>query len=392
LKEVIVKEKYIILRGRPPGARPEAMPFEAAAEAPPPFEIDELDYRKAAQMSADEGIQMVVPAMPMKLIQPADIQPAAPAQGPGISWGVQAVKADTSPFDGEGIVVAVLDTGIDATHPAFNGIDLVQENFTDDPSGGDTVGHGTHCAGTIFGRDVNGFRIGIARGVKKAVIGKVLSDKGGSTERIAGAIQWAVDKGAHVISMSLGIDFPGYSAGLQQQGFPPELAISRALEGYRLNVLLFERLASAMRARAQVSLIVAAAGNESRRKVDSRFEIAVSPPAVSEGIVSVAALGQDEGGLSVAEFSNTGALISGPGVNIVSAAVGGGLRAMSGTSMATPHVAGVAALWAQKLIQAAPLGWQIFNARVLASGTSNGFVAGFDPTDTGAGLATAPQQ
>ncbi|WP_205965769.1 S8 family peptidase [Paraburkholderia guartelaensis] len=387
-----MKEKYIILRGRGFAAGLGATPFEVAAEPAPAFEVDELDYRKAAQLSARADIQMVAPAMPMRLTQPVEMLPVtAPAQGPGTAWGVHAVKADTSPFDGEGIVVAMLDTGIDATHPAFSGVTFVQENFTDDPNGGDTVGHGTHCAGTIFGRDVDGFRIGVARGVAKALIGKVLSDKGGSSERIADAMQWAVNNGAHVISMSLGIDFPGYSAGLQERGFPPELAISRALVGYRMNVLLFERLASALRARAQATLIVAAAGNESRRKVDPRFEIAVSPPAVSEGIVSVAALGQDAAGLSVAEFSNTGALISGPGVSIISAAVGGGLRTMSGTSMATPHVAGVAALWAQKLIQSSPLGWQIFNARVLSSGTSNGFAPGFDPTDTGAGLATAPQ-
>src|SRR5690606_41473924 len=94
-----------------------------------------------------------------------------PAAG-DVTWGVKAMGAYTSPFDGSGIVVAVLDTGIDPTHPAFAGVNLTRRNFTtagDD----DTHGHGTHCAGTIFGRAVNGTRIGVAPGVTEAVIGKV---------------------------------------------------------------------------------------------------------------------------------------------------------------------------------------------------------------------------
>ena len=62
-------------------------------------------------------------------------------------------------------------------------------------------------------------RIGVARGVQKALIGKVLGEGGGSSATIASAIQWAMDNGANVISMSLGIDFPGYQASLQASGF-----------------------------------------------------------------------------------------------------------------------------------------------------------------------------
>ena len=81
--------------------------------------------------------------------------------------------ADTSSCTGNGIVVAVLDTGIDASHPAFAGVEVIQKDFTGEGDG-DQHGHGTHCAGTIFGRNVNGTRIGVAMGVKKALIGKVL--------------------------------------------------------------------------------------------------------------------------------------------------------------------------------------------------------------------------
>ncbi|UUZ52799.1 S8 family serine peptidase [Massilia sp. H-1] len=86
----------------------------------------------------------------------------------------------------------------------------MQKDFTGDGNG-DGHGHGTHCAGTIFGRAVNGIRIGVAPGVTRALIGKVLdSDGGGSSDNIVEAMLWAVEQGAHVISMSIGMDFGGY--------------------------------------------------------------------------------------------------------------------------------------------------------------------------------------
>ena len=87
-------------------------------------------------------------------------------------------RRDRSTWTGEGVTVAVLDTGIDSKHPAFAGVDIVEKDFTG-TGNGDRQGHGTHCAGTIFGRDVDGKRIGVARGVKRALIGKVLGDEGG---------------------------------------------------------------------------------------------------------------------------------------------------------------------------------------------------------------------
>jgi len=329
--------------------------------------------------------------MPMKLIAPVPLA-AAPAAPDNITWGVRAVRADESPFTGEGIVVAVLDTGIDPAHPAFAGVDLVRQNFTSEGPD-DDHGHGTHCAGTIFGRDVGGTRIGVAPGVKKALIGKVLGAGGGGSDRIAQAVQWAVDNGAHVISMSLGIDFPGYVKAMEQRGAPTELATSLALEGYRANVLLFERLASLIAARALFStptLLVAAAGNESRHTATQNFDIAVSPPAVADGFVSVAALAYDSQGLRMAPFSNVGARVSAPGVDVHSAQPGGGLVPMSGTSMATPHVAGVAALWAQKLAAARHLTGKELENRLVGTASRQTLQAGLTSRQIGAGLVQAP--
>ena len=355
------------------------------------FELEQykLSEAESLEIRQDPRTHAIAPAMPMRLIEPAEAPEDVPVFEGTATWGVEAVRATDSPFDGSGIIVSVLDTGIDLKHEAFKGIDIKCRNFTNEDDD-DQNGHGTHCAATIFGRDVAGYRIGVARGVEQVLIGKVLGENGGMSNTIARAIQWSLDEKAHVISMSLGVDFPGFVDEMVRRGLDINAATSIALKGYRDNINLFSALRNeieALEGFEHGTTIVSASGNESRRP---KYEIDVSPPASSVGI-AVGALGQSDKGLSVASFSNTGVDVSGPGVNIISAKVGGGLTSKSGTSMATPHVVGVAILWGQKLLSSyGRLESKQLTAHLRAQADTASLAVGFKRSDVGAGIVQAP--
>ncbi|WP_323767497.1 S8 family peptidase [Antarctobacter sp.] len=355
----------------------------------PQLDTEELAPRDLRDAARDPSIRVIARSMPTKLVEPeAGAADATP------TWGITAVGAEATNATGSGVRVAVLDTGIDEAHPAFAGVTLNTNDFSGDGIH-DGHGHGTHCAGTIFGRDVDGTRIGVARGVTDALIGKVLGNDGsGSSEMLFQALRWCADENAKVISMSLGFDFPGLGERLQQDGFPPLLATSIALEAYRMNLRMFDALMDMFRAQAAFdggTVVCAASGNESRRQIDPNFEVSASIPAAAFDVFSVGALGEGAGGLTVANFSNTNPVLAAPGVNIVSARSGGGLRALNGTSMACPHVAGVTALWWEAL-NAAPLPATSdgVKARLRASAVTAPLNPGTDPLDRGHGLVQAP--
>ena len=381
------KDTYVILRA--PGGSGNLS--SSGASGPIDVEEAELSPAQAKNLQRDQSIRGIAPKMPWRLIEPM-----ATAYGDDhsssigeVTWGIEAIRALESPFDGSGISVAVLDTGIDEDHPAFEGIDIITRNFTSEADE-DINGHGTHCAGTFFGKDINGMRIGVARNIKRAIIGKVLGD-GSSSTGIAQAMNWAKENGAHVISMSLGIDFPKYVNTLvTDHDFDIRHATSKALVDYQKNVELFNASYEFLMGQAAFGdgiIVVAAAGNESKRPA---YEIAASPPASAKGIVSVAALRRSNEGLKVARFSNNGAKIAAPGVGVLSAKVEGGLIALSGTSMATPHVAGVAALWAQKLFEEGfGLDSEVLMGEVI-NGTMTPIASSESPLNVGRGLAQAP--
>ncbi|WP_368642231.1 S8 family serine peptidase [Castellaniella ginsengisoli] len=283
----------------------------------------------------------------------------------GATWGVRAVGAGASSQTGKGIRIAVLDTGLDLAHPDFAGRDIVSRSFVEGQPVQDGHGHGTHCAGIAAGPAMPGSqpRYGVA-GEAGLYVGKVLGDEGsGGDGGILEGIDWAIGQGCHIISMSLGSPVePG-------QG----------------HSVVFETVAR--RALAAGVLIVAAAGNESRRP---EVIAPVGHPANCPSILAVAAVDAE---LRVAAFSCAGlegdggeVNIAAPGVDILSAWPGPtGHRSISGTSMAAPFVAGVAALHAQAdpAARGARLGERLAqSARALS-----------DPVrDVGAGLVQAPSE
>ena len=353
-----------------------------------PQELDEL--------REDPAVNYVAPVLPIRQVDPF------PADGPqtaavgDTTWGLNVTGAVTSPRNGAGVTVAVLDTGIDSSHPAFAGIAIEEKDFTG-LGNGDTNGHGTHCAGTIFGKPVNGVRFGVAPGIKKALVGKVLGGDAG-TDTIVDAIHWAERSGAQIISMSLGIDFPGYVDYLVNvQGKPVDFATSQALHAYRDNVALVESVVETLfkfQGMGRGAMVIAASGNESKRNEAPLYDLWVAPPAAAPGVLSVGAAGLSDNGdkLRIASFSNVGQVLTGPGEDILSAKAGGGLTRLSGTSMATPHVAGISALWAEKLMaDTGSLNLGQLTAKLRATAKDDVFVAGTRRLLIGDGLVQAPQ-
>ena len=266
----------------------------------------------------------------------------------GATWGLVATRANVSNFSGSGIKVAILDTGFDIGHPDFVGRPIVSATFVGQPVQ-DLNGHGTHCTGTACGPKAPAGttpRYGIAH-QSNIHIGKVLTNSGGgTTATVLAGMNWAIAQGCQVISMSLGGQIPVQTAYTNAGN----IALSRGL------------------------LIVAAAGNGSGAPTGA--------PANSPSIMSVASL---DSNLRPSSFSSKGKIeIAGPGRDVFSSwPRPQRYNTISGTSMAAPHVAGCAALWAQS--NPSLRGKQLWN-KLQATARRLPFPA----TAVGAGLVQAP--
>ncbi len=232
-------------------------------------------------------------------------------------WGIPRVEGTTSQnngYTGDGIDVAVLDTGIDRSHVDLN-VSGGYSVFGDSPYY-DGDGHGTHVAGTIAALDNNTGVLGVAPDANLYAV-KVLDNNGsGSYSGIAQGIEWSIINGMDIINMSLG--GPSSSSILQQYS---DLAYNNGI------------------------LVVAAAGNSGN---SWGWGDTVGYPAKYDSVIAVGAVDQNN---NRASFSSHGPAVelAAPGVGVLSTVPGNGYSSLNGTSMASPHVAGVAAqVWEAK--------------------------------------------
>lgn len=227
-----------------------------------------------------------------------------------IDWGLAQLGVPDvwRETEGQGVTVGIVDTGADFDHPDLAGAFVASKDFSRSAFGpSDHVGHGTHCAGIVAARENGRGVVGVAPQSKLLIAKGLGNDGSGASPDIADAIDWCVEQGADLISMSLGA--PMSDAGI---------------------------LAAIRRAVAAEKFVITAAGNDGRAN-------SVNYPARYPETIAVAATGRDG---RAAPYSSRGSQvdIAAPGSDILSTYLNESYARLSGTSMATPFVSGCVAL------------------------------------------------
>ncbi|MFJ8787977.1 S8 family serine peptidase [Streptomyces sp. NPDC102462] len=308
----------------------------------PERRLDSIDARSLRVAAGDLGAFW-------KALTPGDASGAARAAATPQVWldgrvsavldrstaQINAPTAWRAGFEGQGVKVAVLDTGVDARHPDLVGRIAKSKDFSGSSNTEDHFGHGTHVASIVGG--TGAASAGTRRGVApkaELLVGKVLGDDGyGSESQVIDGMEWAAAEHAKVVNMSLGSD--GASDGTDP--------MSQAV-----NTL----------SASGDTLFVVAAGNSGENGPST-----IGSPGSADAALTVGAVDRDD---SLASFSSRGPRpgdkavkpdVTAPGVGVVAARATGttmgdpidaNYTTASGTSMATPHVAGAAALLAQR--------------------------------------------
>ncbi|ESQ83761.1 S8 family peptidase [Asticcacaulis benevestitus] len=282
--------------------------------------IGYADHNALTALEANPQVAAVQKAPELSLIRPVTALNGRKRLSK--TWGITKLKADKlwqAGYEGQGVIIGHLDTGVDGSHPAltdaiaaFAEFDF-QGNLVPGATATDSDEHGTHTAGTLVGHEtaVSG-PIGVA---PKAKLASAMVIEGGDViSRILAGLEWLVDQNTRILSMSLGL-----------RGYTP--AFQTVIDALRANNIL----------------PVIAVGNEYANTSRS--------PGNYPNVLSIGAMAPDD---TVADFSGSQTFnrpidpivpdLVGPGVGIYSSVPGGKFKIMDGTSMATPHIAGLAAL------------------------------------------------
>ena len=283
------------------------------------------------------------------LIEPVEVRESTPEElGRGLAWGVSKINADDAwalGYEGQGVIVGVIDTGVDYNHTDLNtnmwhdtpaGLHLGYDFYDNDNDPMDTYGHGTHCAGSVAGMGAAGTETGVAP--QAVIMALRINYYSGGYPTWIQAMEFATANGAAVLSMSMGTTPVGNTT-------------LRTAEENLLTAGVYHSVAAA---------------NDGPGAGSIRASGDCPPPWFHPdqiqhgGMTAVVTVGATDNNDNIASFSSRGPVtwwgdytgsnplidpdISGPGVNVVSTQWNGGYTTMSGTSMATPHLAGVAAL------------------------------------------------
>lgn len=361
-----VRSGTTLLRARGPGPSPTRV-YERLGVA-----VADLDDDQLLQLRRREEVAAVVPNEPCLVAASPSLGRDSPGPGrrqagpggtgpPGRSWCLDMIGVGPRhPRTGRGGTIAVLDTGVDLDHPDLASRfaeDWKAASFVPGETAQDGHGHGTHCVGVAGGprRSSGGTRYGVAPGAR-VLVGKVLSDAGsGFSDWILDGIDWAAENGARAISLS---------------------CLSSRAAG-QPHAVVYERVAENLLRSHPGTLLLAAAGNASERPWYTR---PVDNPAACPSLLAVAAVHRAGriASFSGRQMDDIGRVdLSAPGVGVHSAWTGGGFRTLSGTSMAVPHVAGVAALYLEEEpTLSGPDLWRALERRALPLGDARDFGCG----------------
>lgn len=311
--------------------------------------LGSVDQIGLLELASSKRVRRIEQAPDLSLIHPT--APKAQGLPVGPTWGLRALGVSAlwdRGFRGRNVVIGHLDTGVDGTHPALQG--AVSSFLRTTPSGGripnavavDSGWHGTHTAGTLVGRPIGSFQIGVA---PEATLASAMVIEGGdTTARILTGLDWLIEQGARIVNMSLGL--PG---------------------GYREELLpMFQQL------RDLDVLPVVAIGN-------SGPDTSKSPGNYVESL-SVGAINRELRPDPGSSFQRLGRRMApdvlAPGVDVESCVPGNEYASSAGTSMAAPHIAGLAALLLQAAMEVGkgrrPVSMETIQKALLGSASHGG--------------------